>query len=264
MLKRNMTFPNFPNKYHEKNVLQAKDFWNYKKELDMFPTIEPPKGLIICYSPTILSYIVEHYSLTKVDNVFGTEFYLINDSDKKIAICGARGVGAPMVGILLEELNAFGVKYFISIGTTGSLQKNLRLGSHIICTRAIRDEGTSHHYAVSEKYAYPSKTLTNKIIDVAKLMELNYYTGTSWTNDAPYRETLAELKHYRKEGVLTVEMEAAAIFVIAKCLYFDAGAIFTISDYLSEENWELHFHLTEEHLHTLFIIAKKTLSSLLL
>ncbi len=95
-------------------------------------------------------------------------------------------------------------------------------------------------------------------------MNLNYHTGTSWTTDAPYRETIAELKHYREEGVLTAEMEAVAIFVIAKLLNIEAGAIFNISDYLTEENWELHFHLTREHLHSLFILAKKTLGSLLL
>ena len=259
-----MTFPNFPNKHQEKNILQAKNFWKYKKELGIFPDIEPPKGVIICYSPSFLNFIVKHYSLTKVENVFGKNFYLLNDSDKKIALCGAMGVGAPIVGILLEELSAFGVKSFISIGTAGSLQKNLQLGSIIICNRAIRDEGTSHHYALSEKYSYPSRDLTEKLIEIAKTMNLNYHAGTSWTTDAPYRESLAELKHYRDEGVLTVEMEASAIFVIAKCLNIEAGTIFTISDYLTEENWELHFHLTEEHLHTLFTLAKKTLSSLLL
>jgi uridine phosphorylase len=259
-----MTFPNFPNKYNKKTVVQAKDFWKYKKELGIFPEIEPPKGVIICYSPTILNYIVEHYSFTQVDNVHANRFYLLNDTNNKIAVCGTIGVGAPVVGILLEELNAFGVKFFISIGTAGSLQKNLQLGSHIICTRAIRDEGTSHHYAISEKYSYPSRDLTEKLIELAKDMNINYHTGTSWTTDAPYRETLAEIIHYRGEGVLTVEMEAAAIFVIAKYLNIEAGAIFTISDYLTEENWELHFHLTEKHLHTLFTLAKKTLSSLLL
>ena len=258
-----MAFPNYPNKYNKKAVVQAKDFWKYKKQLGAFPDIDPPKGVIICYSPTILWYIKEHYSLTQVDNVHGNNFYLLNDSDKEIAICGTIGIGAPVVGILLEELNALGTKCFISIGTAGSLQRILKLGSHIICTKAIRDEGTSHHYASSEKYSYPSNSLTEKMINIAKKMDVNYHTGASWTTDAPYRETLAELKHYRDEGVLTVEMEAAAIFTIAKYLNIEAGAILTISDYLTEENWELHFHLTEEHLHTLFMLAKETLKSFL-
>jgi uridine phosphorylase len=259
-----MVFPNFPNKYNEKTVVQAKDFWEYKKEIGVFPDIDPPKGVIVCYSPTILNYIVNHYSITQVDNIHANKFYLLNDTEDKIAICGTIGVGAPVAGILLEELSSFGVKQFITIGTAGSLQRNLQLGSHIICTRAIRDEGTSHHYAASEKYSYPSNSLTEKMIGVAKRMNINFHTGTSWTTDAPYRETLAELKHYRDEGVLTVEMEAAAIFAIAKHLNVEAGVILTISDYLTEESWELHFHLTEKHLHTLFMLAKETLNSLIL
>ena len=257
-----MTFPNYPNKYREKSFVNAKDFWKYKKELGRYPDIDPPKGVIICYSPTIFNYIIENYSLKKIDGVFGDYFYLLNEKDNQIGICGNFGIGAPIVAILMEELNAFGIRSFLSIGTAGSLQKDLQLGSNIICTKAIRDEGTSHHYLTSEKYAYPSQLLTERIIKVAKDLNISYHTGTSWTIDAPYRETLAEIKKYQEEGVLTVEMEAAAIFAVAKHLNVEAGAIFTISDYLTEDNWELHFHLTETHLHTLFTIAKKTLSSL--
>jgi uridine phosphorylase len=258
-----MTFPNFPNKSHEKSFVQAKDFWKYKEELGVFPEIDPPRGLIFCYSSTILNYVVKHYSLTQVDNIYGNNFFILNDSNNKIAFCKAYGIGAPVVGILLEELKAFGIKWFISIGTAGSLQSNLQLGSTIICTKAIRDEGTSHHYAPSQKYSYPSQFLTDKLTTAAEEFGLDYNVGTSWTIDAPYRETLAEIKHYREEGVLTVEMEAAAIFTIADYLNVEAGAIFTISDYLTEEDWELHFHLTQEHLHTLFSLAKRTLESIL-
>ena len=33
----------------------------------------------------------------------------------------------------------------------------------------------------------------------------------TWTTDAPYRETVEEITRYRGEGILTVEMEAAAL-----------------------------------------------------
>ena len=39
--------------------------------------------------------------------------------------------------------------------------------------------------------------------------------GTSWTIDAPYRETVAEIRRYRQEGVATVDMEASALFAVA-------------------------------------------------
>jgi purine-nucleoside phosphorylase len=54
-------------------------------------------------------------------------------------------------------------------------------------------------------------------------------------------------------------MEAASLFAVAQYLGVEAGVVLTISDYLSEEEWELHFHLTEEHLKKLFLIAKNAL-----
>jgi uridine phosphorylase len=148
------------------------------------------------------------------------------------------------------------------MGVAGCLQKSIELGTTIVCDKAIRDEGVSHHYLKSEKYAYPSRILLKRLINTLKEKKLAYEIGTTWTIDAPYRETLVEVRKYRDEGVLTVEMEAAAIFSVAEYLKLNACSIFTISDYLTEEKWELHFHLTKKHMENLFVIAKDFLLSL--
>ncbi len=257
-----MPFPNYPDKYREEPFVTAKDFWNYKKEIGRIPNVKPPKGVIVCYSTSLFNYILENHSVKKIDDIFGDHFYILEENDDQIGICGGFGIGAPMIAILIEELNTFGIKLFLSIGTAGSLQKSLQLGSFVVCDKAIRDEGTSHHYLKPEKYSFPSKKLTEKLVEVMKAMDLEFTVGTDWTIDAPYRETYPEIKQYQKEGVLTVDMEAAAIFAVAEYLNVEAGAIFTISDYLGEDEWKLHFHLTEEHLKTLFLIAKKTLNAL--
>ncbi|MFX0043734.1 MAG: nucleoside phosphorylase [Candidatus Hodarchaeota archaeon] len=257
-----MSFPNYPGKYREKSFVTAKDFWKYKKDIERIPNIKPPKCVIICYSTSLFDYILKNHSVEKINYVFGDYFYILEENDKQIGICGGFGIGAPMVTILIEELSTFGIELFLSIGTAGSLQKSLQLGSFVVCDKAIRDEGTSYHYLKPEKYSFPSRKLTDKLIEVMKAMNIEFKVGTGWTTDAPYRETLGEIKQYREEGVLTVDMEASAIFAVAKYLNVDAGAIFTISDYLGEDEWKLHFHLTEEHLKTLFLIAKKTLNAL--
>ena len=113
----------------------------------------------------------------------------------------------------------------------------------------------------SEKYSYPSRFMIQKIENVIKKMGLTYSKGTSWTPDAPYRETIKEIREYQADGVLTVEMEASAVFTVAKYLNLEAASLFTISDYLGENEWNLHFHLTDKHLQTLFLIAKETLIS---
>ncbi|GAG93901.1 unnamed protein product [marine sediment metagenome] len=93
-------------------------------------------------------------------------------------------------------------------------------------------------------------------------MGVEYSLGTSWTTDAPYRETIKEIDHYKGEGVLTVDMEASAVFTVSNALNVDASAIFTISDYVGERAWQPYFHLTDEHLQTLFKIAIDTLNSI--
>ena len=80
------------------------------------------------------------------------------------------------------------------------MQKNLKIGDLIVCEKAIRDEGTSHHYLKASKYAYASKKMTERIRKSLDNLGQKYFLGTSWTVDAPYRETVAEAKQYQKEG----------------------------------------------------------------
>ena len=126
----------------------------------------------------------------------------------------------------------------------------------LICLwAAIRDEGTSYHYLEAGKFAFPSKELNQEVIDTMKEMGIDFMVGPSWTIDAPYRETIAEVNKYRQEGVITVEMEAAAIFAVSRYRGAAASALFTISDYLGEEDWKPEFHLTKDHLVQVFEIA---------
>ncbi len=256
-----MPFPNFPDKYRETSLINAKDFWGYRKKIRRYPEIFPPKGVIFTFQPNLMNFIIKNYPVKKIEHVFG-DFYLLEQTQGNIGICGNFGIGAPNAAILLEVLAAFGVKWFISVGTAGSLQKNLQLGNIIVCNRAIRDEGTSYHYIPSEKYSHPSQRLNQKIEETIEKMGLEYNCGTSWTTDAPYKETIKEIEHYKGEGVLTVDMEASAVFAVAQALNIDAGAIFTISDYLGEREWKPYFHLTDEHLQTLFKVAIETLNSM--
>jgi purine-nucleoside phosphorylase len=58
----------------------------------------------------------------------------------------------------------------------------------------------------------------------------------TWTIDAVYRETVEEALAYREEGVVTVEMEAAALFTIAEVRGVDIAALFVVSDHLLVES----------------------------
>jgi len=255
-----MSFPNFKGKHLHDSMFTPSEFMEYQKKLGKYPKIKVPTGIIFCYQKSLLDYIIKNHKTEKAEGFHG-DLYLLGDTNNKIALFGNFGIGSPVAVALFEELIAFGVEKFISIGTAGTLQKHIDIGSIVVCNRAIRDEGTSHHYLKKSKYAYPSKIMTKRIIDGLTEQKQNYSIGTTWTIDAVYRETVEEAKHYQKEGVLTVDMEASALFSVAKYRNVDIGSIFTISDSLAELVWTPHFQSkkTKEGLETLYKIAVNVL-----
>ncbi len=253
-----MSFPNFKNKYKEAALLTPQNLLDYLKKRGKYPNYQPPKGVIFVFQKELLDYIINNHEIKKVGGFYG-DFYLLKETKNQIGVLGNFGFGAPMVVILLEQLIAFGVKEFLSVGIAGSLQKEVSVGSIVVCDKAIRDEGASHHYLEASKYAIASKILTKKVEEALIRFNLDFVVGTTWTIDTPYRETEAEVKQYQKEGVLTVDMEASAIFSVAEYRGVEAGSIFTISDYLAELEWEPKFHLTKDHLEVLFQVGKEVL-----
>src|SRR5208282_6161811 len=74
---------------------------------------------------------------------------------------------------------------------------------------------------------------------------LKFRAGVSWTIDTPYRETVAEARHYQAEGVLCVEMEAAALFAVAEVRGLRLASASVISDSLAELVWVPRFGAPE-------------------
>lgn len=255
-----MTFPNFIGKHSEDSMLSPGDFQRYLRQMGRSTEQTAPEGVILCYDDRLMRHILDRHTTTRYRLTAG-ETYLLDDTDGRIAVAGRFGVGAPAAVIVLEELAAAGSRRFMSIGTSGTLQKGIKIGDLVVCDRAIRDEGTSHHYLPHSKYAHASEKMTAAIIASLKKRRRKYVVGTSWTVDAPFRETVLETKHYQKEGVVTVEMEASALFAVAEYRGLEMGSILTISDSLAEPEWEPQFHhqKTTRGLEALYRVALEVL-----
>jgi uridine phosphorylase len=203
-----------------------------------------------------MQFVLENHKTQACDGYF-SKLYFLSETQNEIAIIGNFGIGSPIACAILEELIAFGVKKFISIGVAGTLQKNIKIGDLVLCDKAIRDEGTSYHYIKKSKYAYPSKELTNRLAASLIKNGNDFHTGASWTIDAIYRETVAEARHYQQEGVATVEMEAAGLFAVAEYQNVEMASVFTISDSLADLVWhpEFHSNATREGLEQIYSAA---------
>ncbi|MGH2560473.1 MAG: nucleoside phosphorylase [Thermomicrobiales bacterium] len=245
-MKETASFPNFSGKHAQEAFFSPADFVAYKRRQGTLPSFRIPEGVIFCYQTSLYRHVLERHAVERVEP-FAGEFYLLKDADCGVGFSAMFGIGAPAVTTVLEELIALGIERFVSIGTAGALAKTLKIGDVVVCERAVRDEGVSHHYLAPAKYAEASPDLTDQLERVLRKTGLAPLRGTSWTIDAPYRETVAEARHYQQEGVLTVEMEAAALFAVAQYRGVDLAAAFTISDSLADLVWEPRFGAPQTH-----------------
>jgi uridine phosphorylase len=148
------------------------------------------------------------------------------------------GVGAPMAAGLFEEVIARGCQKFIACGGCGVLDRNLLVGQLIIPVCAVRDEGTSYHYLPPERVVYANPQVVSGIETVLQSHQLGYVTTKTWTIDAPYRETPEKIRLRKREGCLSVEMEAAALFAVAQFRGVPFGQILYAGDDVSGSTWD--------------------------
>jgi uridine phosphorylase len=85
-----------------------------------------------------------------------------------------------------------------------------------VIDRAVRDEGTSYHYLPSSEFAEGDSALVEAAMKALGGLQLSVYRGAAWTTDAPFRETAGAIERCRAQGILAVEMEAAALYAFAQ------------------------------------------------
>lgn len=246
-----MTINFYDNNNNSRSVTSADQILRYTKALKKFKDFPfpIPTKIIIIYQKSFIDLLREKYQLKQYPFLMNASLYYPPTSEKEVAppwaIVSNFGFGAPTLAVLMELLVALKCKVFISCGTAGAIQKNLKPGDIVVCERARREEGTSFHYLANSKQNYPyvsaGETITEKIKISCQNLQENFYAGCSWTTDAAYRETVDKVKKYQSQGILTVDMESSALFAIAKYYQLEAGTIFTISDSLANLKWTPHF-----------------------
>jgi uridine phosphorylase len=125
-------------------------------------------------------------------------------------------VGAPFAVLIAEELFACGCRLLLSLTSAGQITRAGPTPYFVIIDRALRDEGTSSHYAPPSEYSEADPALVARAVKALVEKNLNVVVGSSWTTDAPFRETVDAIDAARSKGVLAVEMEAAALYAFAR------------------------------------------------
>jgi uridine phosphorylase len=151
------------------------------------------------------------------------------------------GVGAPAAVTSLEVLISLGATNVIGCGGAGIVRPGFDVGHVIVPTGAVRDEGTSYHYAPAEADVTPHPRALAAIDGVLSEAGVPHDRGLTWTTDAFFRETPAKVARRREQGCITVEMEAASMFAAAAFRGAVYGQLLYAGDDVSAAEWD-HRH----------------------
>src|SRR6201996_7261143 len=146
---------------------------------------------------------------------YHTEMDVTEQDVIPIGIVGL-AVGAPFAVLVAEQLFVSGCQLLISVTSAGQIIAVGPTPYFVLIDRALRDEGTSHHYLPPSLFAEADAALADRAWAALAALPIAVHRGSVWTTDAPYRETEDAIGAARAHGALAVEMEAAALYAFAR------------------------------------------------
>lgn len=139
------------------------------------------------------------------------------------------GMGGPSTGIAVEELAKIGVKTLIRIGSCGALQDDMCLGSLVIATGAVRDEGTTESYIPKGYPAIADPLLIQTLKSIADQHEFDNFMGLVRSHDSFYTDREEEIDAFwSQKGILGADMETAALYVIGSLRGLQTASILNV------------------------------------
>jgi uridine phosphorylase len=200
-----------------------------------------PERVVMCFFPEVVAGLADTHGARRIGEfsreLGGHAIHRVDHGDIPVAVFHP-GVGAPLAVQHMEKAIAAGGRRFVACGGAGAVRPGLALGHIVVPDAAVRDEGTSYHYAPPARVieADPSAVETA----VATLAEhgVPYTIGMTWTTDGVLRETAARVRARRDEGCITVEMETAAFLAVARFRGVRFAQYLYAGDDLSGATWD--------------------------
>lgn len=205
------------------------------------PIDDFPETIVSIFSHNLFDSMVEALDgiqIAETHDVDGVwPVYEVTFKGKRLAFYKAR-LGAPACVGSFEDVLAFGGKRIILLGNCGVLDRNVEDCGIIIPTEAIRDEGTSYHYAPAADTIPVNRKYIPEFVSVLEEFGYPYVTGTTWTTDGFYRETRDKVDSRKKMGAVCVEMECAAMQALCDFRGVEFFQFFYAGDNLDHSDWD--------------------------
>ncbi|WP_138752332.1 nucleoside phosphorylase [Paenibacillus sinopodophylli] len=191
-----------------------------------------PAYAIVCGDPRRAELISQKLD-NAVELAFAREYRTFVGEYKGVRLAVvSHGVGSPGAAVCFEELIRGGVKTLIRVGTAGSYSADHPAGSLVVSTAAVRAEGLTHQLVPAGFPAIADSAVTEALYASALESEGIVKKGITVTLDV-FFSGVVEVPHkaYKQSGAIAVEMEIAALYIIATLRGARAGAILALDGY---------------------------------
>lgn len=203
--------------HKEPSVFRPENLLREARRQKVIQDCKIPEVCVLDPDGDIVNYLIrsEKATLNNCWSCYHTQMYEFNNFERQIGIIGT-AVGASFAVLLAEQLFVSGCELLISMTSAGIVNPPPGDTRFVLIERSLRDEGTSYHYLPADETAAIDPELLSQLQSLTNRPELAITTGSSWTTDAPYRETRTAIEYAKSQGVIAVEMEASALYAFAR------------------------------------------------
>jgi uridine phosphorylase len=196
--------------------------------MQVYPAELAPRAIVVGDPQRVQKIAQSLQSSQKVGDNREYVTYTGEYKGKRVTVC-SHGVGSAGASVCFHELIQGGARVIIRAGTCGALQPEINDGSIIIGTAAVREDGTTDRLV---PLAYPAFADPSVVKELEEAMVAGgadtIYKGIVLTQAYLYPGLLPTTNEtWERAGVLCLEMELAALLVIASLRSVKAGGIFT-------------------------------------
>lgn len=169
----------------------------------------------------------------------GLNSYIGSLPNGRSLLSATSGMGAPSLSIVVNELVQLGIRQIVRVGTCGSIQPHVPVGSVVISSAALCRQGAANDIAPVEYPAAADPFLTVALVEAAQELGVEHYLGITASVDTfyegqertdsanPYllRWLHGITEEYRRLNVLNYEMECGTLFKMAGVYNFAAACV---------------------------------------
>lgn len=200
-----------------------------------------PETVVSIFSKHLFDRMLSYFDASEIAQYSDVDgdwpVYSVEYKGKQFAFMKAR-LGAPACTEAFEDVLAMGGKRIILMGNCGVLDKSIEDCGIIIPRKAIRDEGTSFHYAAPSGIIEVNRKYTETFREICSEFGYPYVEGTTWTTDSFYRETPEKIAARKALGAICVEMECSAMQALCDFRNVDFFQFLYAGDNLDHSNWD--------------------------